>query len=207
MELEHDPNPEPDLGLNQFFGQLQVLRWSLSEDKNEAARIHLVEKNLQALGYSFRFISSSRIPAIFFYVRRLNNLNSLDQLQVVQKLHVVLRRKLEIDVSILFVRNIGDCDEQIFLDLLRKRLNIPHNLFRDCVDQDLAFLLRASLVDHEPDLNFAIGTDSQRPSCVLTGSSASRGELLANICSVTICVRVAAQEGLALELSVAHGPP
>ena len=143
----------------------------------------------------------------FFYVRRLNNLNSLDQLQVVQKLHIVLRRKLEIDVSILFVRNIGDCDEKIFLDLLRKRLNVPHNLFGNRVDQDLAFLLRASLVDHEPDLNFAIGTDSQRPSCVLTGSSASRGELLANVCSVTICVRVAAQEGLALELSVAHGPP
>ena len=66
MELEHDPNPEPDLGLNQFFGQLQVLRWSLGEDKNEAARIHLVEKNLQALGYSFCLISSSGIPATFF---------------------------------------------------------------------------------------------------------------------------------------------
>ena len=143
----------------------------------------------------------------FFYVRRLNNLNSLDQLQVVQKLHIVLRRKLEIDVSILFVRNIGDCDEKIFLDLLRKRLNVPHNLFGNRVDQNLALLLRASLVDHEPDLNFAIGTDSQRPSCVLTGSSASGRELLANVCSVTICVRVAAQEGLALELSVAHGPP
>ena len=143
----------------------------------------------------------------FFEVRRLNNLNSLDQLQVVQKLHVVLRRKLEVDVSILFVGNIGDCDEQIFLDLLRKCLNIPDNLFRDRVDQDLAFLLRASLVDHEPDLNFAIGTDSQRPCCVLTGSPASGGKLLANVCSVTICVRVAAQEGLALELSIAHGPP
>ena len=144
---------------------------------------------------------------IFLDVRRLKNLNSLDQLQVVQKLHIVLRRKLEIDVSILFVRNIGDCDEQIFLDLLRKRLNIPDNLFRNRVDQNLAFLLRTSLVDHEPDLNFAIGTDSQRSCCVLTGSSASGGELFANICSVTICVRVAAQEGLALELSVAHGPP
>ena len=144
---------------------------------------------------------------IFFDVRRLNNLNPLDQLQVVQKLHVVLRRKLEVDVSILFVRNIGDCDEHVFLDLLRKCLNIPDNLFRDCVDQHLAFLLRARFVYHEPDLNFAIGTDSQRSCCVLTGSSASGGKLLANICSVTICVRVAAQEGLALEVSVAHGPP
>ena len=68
MELEHDPNPEPDLGLNQFFGQLQVLRWSLGENKNDAARIHLVEKNLQALGYSFRFISSSGIPATFLFI-------------------------------------------------------------------------------------------------------------------------------------------
>ena len=71
VELEHDPNPEPDLGLNQFFGQLQVLRWSLGEDKNEAARIHLVEKNLQALGYSFRFISSSGVPGIQFELSRL----------------------------------------------------------------------------------------------------------------------------------------
>ena len=71
MEHDIDLDPEPDLGLNQLFGQFQVLRWSLGENKNEAPRIHLVEKNLQALGYSFRFISSSGVPGIQFELSRL----------------------------------------------------------------------------------------------------------------------------------------
>ena len=52
----------PDLGLYQGLSQLQVLSWSLSEDEDKAARIHLLEKNFEALGDSLFLISSSRVP-------------------------------------------------------------------------------------------------------------------------------------------------
>ena len=52
----------PDLGLYQGLSQLQVLSWSLSEDEDKAARIHLLEKNFEALGDSLLLISSSRVP-------------------------------------------------------------------------------------------------------------------------------------------------
>ena len=42
----------PDLGLYQGLSQLQVLSWSLSEDEDKAARIHILEKNFEALGDS-----------------------------------------------------------------------------------------------------------------------------------------------------------
>ena len=59
----------PDLGLNQRLSQLQVLSWGLSEDIDQAARIHLLKKNFQALGYSLLFVSPSGVPRKFYHER------------------------------------------------------------------------------------------------------------------------------------------
>ena len=56
----------------------------------------------------------------------------------------------------MFVCDVSDSDQQVVLDLVSQDLNIPNNFFRNCIDQDLALLLRTSLVDHESDLCFAV---------------------------------------------------
>ena len=42
------------------------------------------------------------------------------------------------------------------LDLICKHLDISNNFFCDCIDQDLAFLLRTSLINQESKLYFAV---------------------------------------------------